>query len=60
MPTSSLCVQTSSKAHLALYPMGTGAEGGWGMTLTADPHLVLRSRMCKTYNSSPFKRLHGV
>jgi hypothetical protein len=45
--------------------MGTGGfspgvKRGWGVTLTTHPHLVPRSRMSKSYTSSPPKRLHGV
>jgi hypothetical protein len=56
---SSLCVQTSSGAHPASYPMSTaggpfpGVKHGLGVTLTAHPHLVLRSRISKSYISSP-------
>jgi hypothetical protein len=51
--SSSLCVQTFSEVHPAPYPVGTRVsflgfgEGrvklGWGMTLTSDRYLVLRS-----------------
>jgi hypothetical protein len=39
--SSCLCVQTSSEAHLASYPMGTwgplpGKKRGWGVTLTTS------------------------
>jgi hypothetical protein len=52
--SSSLCVQTGSGAHPASYPMSTGVlslgvKHGWGMTLTTHPHLVLRSRMSRSY-----------
>jgi hypothetical protein len=33
---------------------------GWGVTLTTHPHLVQRSRMSRSYTSSPPKRLHEV
>jgi hypothetical protein len=51
----SLCVQT----------MGTGSPSpelkrGRGVTLTTHPHLVQRSRMSRSYTSSPPKHLHGV
>jgi hypothetical protein len=46
--SSSLCVQTSSEAHLASYPKGTSRQ-----------HLVPRSRMSRGYLSSPLWRLHG-
>jgi hypothetical protein len=35
--SSSLCVQTSSKAHPASYPMGAGVKRGRGVTLTTHP-----------------------
>jgi hypothetical protein len=40
--SSSLCVQTSSEAHPASYPMGTGSpfqgvKRGQGVTLTIHP-----------------------
>jgi hypothetical protein len=54
----SICVQTSSVAHPASYPMGNGGPfpGGKarpGMTLTTHPHLMPRSRMSRGYTSSP-------
>jgi hypothetical protein len=60
--SSSFCVQTSSVAHPASYPMGTRGELqlSWGITLTTHPHLVLRSRMSRTCNSPPPKCLHDV
>jgi hypothetical protein len=63
--SSSLCVQTGSRAHPASYTMGTegpfpGAKRGRGVTLTTKPHLVPRSRMSRSYSSSPLKRHHGV
>jgi hypothetical protein len=56
--SSILCVQTSSEAHSASYPMGTGVlseelKHGRGVTLTTHPHLVPRSRMSRSYTSSP-------
>jgi hypothetical protein len=61
----SLCVQTCSGAHPASCTMGTGgpspgAKRGRGVTLTTHPDLVPRSRMSRSYNSSPPKRLYGV
>jgi hypothetical protein len=55
--SSSLCVQTSSGAHPASYPMGTGVlspgvKCGRGVTLTTHPHLVPRLRMSRSYTSS--------
>jgi hypothetical protein len=62
---SNLCVQTGSGAHPASCTMGTGgplpeAKRGRGMTLTTHPHLVPRSRISRSYTSSPSKRHHGV
>jgi hypothetical protein len=63
--SSSLCVQTSSEAHPASCPMGTGGAfpGGkaWlGRDADHSPHLVPRSWMSRSYTSSPPKRFHGV
>jgi hypothetical protein len=60
----SLCVQTSSEAHPASYPMGIEGpfpvvKRGRGVTLTTHPHLVPRSRIGRSYISSPPSRLHG-
>jgi hypothetical protein len=60
-----LCVQTGSEAHPASCRMGTGgtfpgAKRGRGVKLTTHPHLVPRSRMSRSYTSSPPKRHHGV
>jgi hypothetical protein len=54
----SLCVQTGSEAHPASCTMGTGGPSpglkrGRGVTLTTHPHLVPRSRMSRSYISSP-------
>jgi hypothetical protein len=54
----SLCVQTSSEAHPASYPMGTGGpfpqiQRGRGVKLTTHIHLVPRSRMSRGYTASP-------
>jgi len=59
--SSSLCVQTGSGAHPASCTMGTGVpfpgvKRGWGVTLTTHPDLVPRSRMTKSYISSPLCR----
>jgi hypothetical protein len=56
--SSSLCVQTGSGAHPASCTMGTGspfpgAKPGRGVTLTTHPPLVPRSRMSRSYTSSP-------
>jgi len=40
--------------------LSPGVKRGWGVTLTTHPHLVPRSRMSRSYTSSPPKRLHGV
>jgi hypothetical protein len=37
-----------------------GAKRGRDVTLTSHPHLVPRSRMRRSYSSSPPKRHHGV
>jgi hypothetical protein len=59
------CVQTGSGAYPASCPMGTGGlfpgvKRGRGVTLTAHPHLVPRSRMSRSYTLSATKRLPGV
>jgi hypothetical protein len=53
--SSILCVQTSSEAHPASYPMGTFPGDKALQWLDADhsPHLVPRSRMSGSYTSSP-------
>jgi hypothetical protein len=61
---SSLYVQTSSEAHQASYPMGTGSplprvKRGQDVTLTTHPHLVPRPRMSRTNASCPQWRLHS-
>jgi hypothetical protein len=63
--SSNLCVQTGSGAHPVSCTMGIrgpfpGAKRGRGVTLTTHPHLVPRSRMSRSYTSSPPKRHHGV
>jgi hypothetical protein len=63
--SSNLCVQTGSEALPASCTMGTGgpfprAKRSQGVTLTTHPHLVPRSRMSRSYTSSPLKCLHGV
>jgi hypothetical protein len=40
--------------------LSPGLKHGRGMTLTTHPHLVPRSRMGRSYTSSPPKHLHGV
>jgi hypothetical protein len=56
--SSRLCVQTGSGARPASCAMGTGVlspgvKRGRGVTLTTHPHLVPRSRMSRSYTSSP-------
>jgi hypothetical protein len=64
--SSSLGVQTGSEVHPASCTMGTGVlspglKRGRGVTLTTHLHLVPRSRMSRSYTSSPPpQRLHGV
>jgi hypothetical protein len=63
--SSSLCVQTGSGAHPASCTMGTrvlspGVKARPGRDADHSPLLVPRSRMSRTYTSSPPKRLHGV
>jgi hypothetical protein len=63
--SSNLCVQTGSGAHPASCTMGTGgpfpgAKARLGSDADHSPHLVQRSRMSRSYTSSPLKRLHGV
>jgi hypothetical protein len=53
-----LCVQNGSDAHPAFCTMGAGgpfpgAKRGRSVTLTIHPHLVPRSRMSRSYTSSP-------
>jgi hypothetical protein len=62
---SSLCIQTGSGAHPVSYPMGTGgplprANRGRGMMLTTHPHLLKRSRMKRSYTSSPHWFIRGI
>jgi len=40
--------------------MGTGGKARPGRDADHSPHLVPRSRMSRSYTSSPPKRLHGV
>jgi hypothetical protein len=63
--SSSLCVQTGSGAHPASCTLDTGGpfselKHGRGVTLTTHLHLMPRTRMSRSYGSSPPKRLHGV
>jgi hypothetical protein len=58
-------VQNGSGAHPASYPMGTrvsfpGGKSGRGVKLTTHLHLVPRSKIEWSYNSTPPIRLHGV
>jgi hypothetical protein len=63
--SSNLCVLTGSGTHPASCTMGTGgpfpgAKRGRGVMLTTHPHLVPRSRVSRSYTSSPLKLHHGV
>jgi hypothetical protein len=63
--SSSLCVQNSSGAHPASCTMGTGgplpgAKARPRHNADQSPHLVPRSRMSRSYTSSPLKRLRGM
>jgi hypothetical protein len=56
--SSSLCVQTGSGAHPASCTMGTGVlspgvKARPGLDADHSPHLVPRSRMSRSYTSSP-------
>jgi hypothetical protein len=56
--SSNFCVQTGSGAHPASCTIGTGVlspglKSGRGVTLTTHSHLVPRSRMSRSYTSSP-------
>jgi hypothetical protein len=56
--SSSLCVQTGSGGHLASYTMGiggpfSGAKVRPGHDADHSPHQMLRSRMSRSYTSSP-------
>jgi hypothetical protein len=56
--SSSLCVETSSDAHPASYPMGTkglfpGVKGGRDVTLITHLHLVTMLRKSRNYNPLP-------
>jgi hypothetical protein len=53
------CVQTGSGAHPASYPMDTRGAAQ-GVMLTAQPHLVPRLRMSRSYTSFPPKRHHDM
>jgi hypothetical protein len=60
----SLCVQKSTEIYQASYPMGTGDPFlgimcGWGMMLTTHPLLVPRSRISRSYTSTPPWCLYG-
>jgi hypothetical protein len=62
---SILCVQTSSGAHPASCTMGNGgpfpgAKARPIRNVNHSPHPVRRSRMSRSYTSSPLKRLRGV
>jgi hypothetical protein len=56
--SSSMWLQTGSRAHPASWPIGTrglspGVKSGHGVTLTAHPHLAPRSWMSRSYTYSP-------
>jgi hypothetical protein len=51
--SSNLCVQTGSEAHPASGVLSPGLKRGRGVTLTTPPHLVPRSRMSRSYTSTP-------
>jgi hypothetical protein len=58
-------LQTGSEAHPTSCTMGTGGpfpgeKRSRVVTLTTHSHLVPRSRMSRSYTSSPPKRHHGV
>jgi hypothetical protein len=58
----SLCINTETGAHPASCTMGTGVlspglKRGRSVTLTTHPHLVLRSRMIRSYTYSTPTRL---
>jgi hypothetical protein len=63
--SSSLCVETGSGAHPASCTIGTGGPfpGAKARPRRDADHslpLVPRSRMSRSYTSSPPKRLHSV
>jgi hypothetical protein len=63
--SSNLCVQTGSGAHPASCTTGSGglfpgAKAWPGRDAGHSPHLVPRSRTCRSYTFSPPKRLRGV
>jgi hypothetical protein len=63
--SSGLCVQTASGTHPASCTMGTGnpfsgATARPGRDADHSSHLVPRSRMSRSYTSSPLKSLRGV
>jgi hypothetical protein len=63
--SSYLCVQTGSGAHPASYTMGTVgpfavANARPGRDADHSPYLAPRSKMSRSYSSSPPKRLRGV
>jgi hypothetical protein len=56
--SSNLCIQTGSEAHSASCGMSTWgpcprAKRGRRVTLNTHPHLVPRSRVSRSYTSSP-------
>jgi hypothetical protein len=57
--SSSLCAQTSSEAHPASYPMGTGGKEGPERDADQSSPLVQGLRMSRIYHYSPPCRLRG-
>jgi hypothetical protein len=62
--SSSLSVQTDSEAHPASYPMGTAGiflagKARLGRDADYSPHIAPRSRMSRSYISSPLCSLYG-
>jgi hypothetical protein len=57
-----VCVYVFTQPPVQWVPgvLSPGLERGRCVTLTTHPHLVPRSRMSRSYTSSPPKRLHGV
>jgi hypothetical protein len=54
--SSSLCVQTGSGVHPALYSVGTRRSRGWDMTLTTHPHLAPWSGSSSTIQMPPRRK----
>jgi hypothetical protein len=61
----SLCVQTGFGAHPASCTLGTGgpclrSKARLGREADHSPHLVPRSKVSRSYTSSPLEGLRGV